>query len=216
MTGAGPVLLPIRKRTRHALLPYDTIREQVQDADLFLCRSMDMEGVSIEVGTVGGYSHAIMAAWLDKAGERRLWAFEMNGQWNPHGSLPMSEVIKQRSGRVDWFPVNAERFPEFDRAGAVLRMMDLSGQTYPRWDNYRMAVSRMFVLRWLWAWDWGKRLLQPENWRPNGPFNCSGSYDNACMVGGGVKPVPRISSHWVTPDMLAHTHFNDYAGTITA
>jgi hypothetical protein len=173
----------------------------IQNADLLLWRG---KGAISEYGR-GVHMHASKLAWWDDE-----WMV-LDTTWR-HGASCRRLVtdVQHNSGRIDWFQVNKDNLPGYDRDGAVRYMRRLMGTRYG-FGNIRLAIARHLPLV--------ARYMTPEiddDETPTTTPFCSDACSRADRIGGGYDPVPFASDRNTEPTDLARSDFNRYRGTLVA
>jgi hypothetical protein len=130
-------------------------------------------------------------------------------QWYGGRAVTLSSQVRHYPGRIDVFEVNPEdRWPRFDRHGAVRFMRRLAGCDYGYRGVALAALLHLPVVR---------MLVRPNvdddstNRRP--PF-CSHACAMADRLGGGVDPVPRLADALTEPSDLARSPLYRYRFTL--
>jgi hypothetical protein len=124
-------------------------------------------------------------------------------------AVPLLGHVMKYNGRIDVFRPRADLF-EYDCAGAVDVMRDLTSRPYGYRGIARLAIQRVPIL---WR---SVRLTTRDvmDGAPQAPF-CSHAVCHACREGGGVDPVPRKPDDLVTPADLTWSLLFDYVCTLT-
>lgn len=179
---------------------YSRARREIRDADLLLFRR---RGV-ISIFGRGEHSHAAKAAWWD--GD--LFCLEVR-EWHGGRAVTLSSQVRRFPCRIDVFEANPlDRWPQYDRCGAVRFMRRLAGCDY----GYRGAamaallhlpVVRMFV-----------RANVDDRAGDDRPPFCSHACAMADRLGGGVDPVPHLADRLTEPSDLARSTFYRYRFTL--
>ena len=180
-------------RTHHVFAPYDRVRRQIRDSDLLLLRRRGL----ISIAGRGDHTHAAKAAWWGED----LFLLETRAIVGSY-AVTLSSQVKRFPGRIDVYCVNPDdRWPEYDRAGAVRFMRRLAGTDYGYVGLAAAAALHCPLVR---------LLVRPEtddaaiDRRP--PF-CSHACAMADRIGGGVDPVPHLADRLTEPADLATVRF---------
>lgn len=185
---------------RLRLVGYRQARSEIRDSDLLLFRRRSL----ISILGRGEHSHAAKAAWWD--GD--LFCLEVR-EWYGGRAVTLSSQVRRFPGRIDVFEVNPdERWPHYDRRGAVRFMRRLAGCDYGYcgvvWAGLlHLPVLRLFLRANL---DDASHLHRP-------PF-CSHACAMADRLGGGVDPVPHLADWLTEPADLARSPFYRYRCTL--
>jgi len=94
-------LVPLEK-----LQPYREVRGHVEDCDVFLFRGQYLISKLFEKVDFSYYSHAALAAWWGS----RLMILQAEGPGIQ--AIPMSVAIATYPGRVDWYKLRKDSFPD--------------------------------------------------------------------------------------------------------
>ena len=178
----------------------DDVRGLIDDSDLLLFRNRSL----ITIGGRGEHSHAAKAAWWGD----ELFCLEVR-QWYGGRAVTLASQVQRFPGRIDVYQANANnRWPEYDREGAVRFMRRLCGCRYGYWGIVRAAMLHLPMIR----------LLTPANvddWSENSPsIFCSQACSMADRLGGGVDPVPHLADQLTEPADLARSPFYSYRFTL--
>jgi hypothetical protein len=179
---------------------YAEVRSQIRDGDLLLFRRHSL----ISLAGRGVHSHAAKAAWW----EEDLFCLEIR-QWVGGRAVTLSSQVDRFPGRIDVFEVNPDdRWPEYDRHGAVRFMRRLTGCQYGYGTLIGTAILHLPVLRWLITPS-----LDDAGVERRPPY-CSQACALADRLGGGVDPVPHLADHFTEPADLARSPFYRYRLTL--
>lgn len=188
----------------------------ILDGDLLLFRRRGLVAV---VGR-GVHSHAAKAGWWGD----RLFCLEIR-EFHGGRALPLACHVRRFPGRIDVYRANpGNRWPEYDRAGAVRMMKDFVGCRYGYANVLRAAIAHLPILRWT---------IRPEKedieYAMNIPMDdtiygmpvchsvapfCSEACALADRLGGGVDPVPHLADRFSEPADLARSPFYEYQFTL--
>lgn len=189
--------MPLRKSR---IVVYREVRHRIRDGDLLLFRRCAW----IAALGRGEHSHAAKAAWWD--GD--LFCLEVRA-WHGGRAVPLSSQVRRYPGQIDVFQVNPEdRWPHYDRRGAVRYMRRLAGCDYGYGGVVRAALRHLPLVRLL-AWAEADDPAQD----PRPPF-CSHACALADRLGGGVDPVPFLADRLTEPADLARSPFYRYQFTL--
>jgi hypothetical protein len=176
---------------------YREARDQIRDGDLLLFRRC---GLISALGR-GNHSHAAKAAWW----ESDLFCLEVRS-WYGGRAVTLSSQVRRLPGRIEVNP--DDRWPQYDRRGAVRFMRRLAGCDY----GYRgvvvaallhLPLVRMFV-----------HANVDDRARDRRPPFCSHACAMADRLGGGVDPVPHLADWLTEPADLARSPFYRYRFTL--
>ena len=176
-------------------VPYDAVRPQVADADIFMWRGDYKSSKLFRLVDKSYYSHAALALWW----HGRLMVLQAEGPGIQ--AVPMSVAVGTYPGRVDWFRLRREEIPEFDDKLARLAneaKADL-GLPYGFGDLWRN------VMRWLTK----VKLADPVS--PHGMY-CS-EYVERCFRVGGI-PLSERPDIITMPKHIAVSPLIEYRATI--
>ncbi len=179
---------------------YREVRHRIRDGDLLLFRRRGW----IAAAGRGEHSHAAKAAWWDED----LFCLEVRA-WCGGRAVTLSSQVRRFPGRIDVFQVNPEnRWPHYDRRGAVQYMRRLAGCDYGYLNLVLVALWHLPVVRRFLRAGADDRL---GGRRP--PF-CSQACAMADRLGGGVDPVPFLADRMTEPADLARSPFYRYQFTL--
>ncbi len=188
-----------RQRPRQ-FVAYGEARDQIRNADLLLFRRRGL----ISAFGRGEHSHAARAAWW----ESDLFCLEVR-EWYGGRAVTLSSQVRRYPGRIEVFEVNPEdRWPQYDRRGAVRFMRRLAGCDYGYRGVAIAALLHLPVVRMFVRANVDDRALDR---RP--PF-CSHACAMADRLGGGVDPVPHLADSLTEPSDLARSPFFRYRFTL--
>ncbi len=187
--------------SRLVIARYRDVRHQIADADLLLFRRRSL----ISIAGRGEYSHAAKVSFWGAD----LFCLEIR-EWTGGRAVTLSSQVRRFPGQIDVYETNPlNRWPEYDRAGAVRKMRRLTGCAY----GYRgllgaallhLPIVRLFV-----------RANMDDNDAPRQPPFCSQACVLADRLGGGVDPVPHLADRLTEPSDLARSPFYRYRFTLT-
>jgi hypothetical protein len=187
------------EQSRKTSVCYSHVRDKIADGDLLLYRRR----VLISIAGRGEHSHAAKAASWDAD----LFCLEISALGGR--AVTLSSQVARYPGRIDVYEANPDnRWPEYDRVGAVRFMRRLAGCEYG-WANLLAAALlhlpgiRLFVRA---STDDGS-----VNRRP--PF-CSQAVTMAERLGGGIDPVKHLADRLTEPADLARSPFYRYRFTL--
>lgn len=182
------------------LVRFEDAREWIEDADLLLFRNRNL----ISVGGRGEHSHAAKAAWWDD----ELFCMEMRLTTGGR-AVTLASQVKRYPGRIDVFEANPDdRWPEFDRQGAVRFMRRYCGREYGYLGLVRVAMLHLPIVRLFVRPDVNDWMEDREP-----PF-CSQACVTADRLGGGVDPVKHLADRLTEPADLARSPFYRYRFTL--
>jgi hypothetical protein len=176
-------------------IAFREIRDQIKDGDLFLFRGNFRSSKIFEWLTNSYYSHAALVAWWGG----RLMILQAEGPGLQ--AIPLSVAIAVYPGRVDWFRLRREDFPDVEaRLQAVLleAKSDL-GLPFGVRDLFKRA------LRWLRV----VKLRDPVS--PKGMF-CSEYVERCFRIGGMPLRDAKDIATW--PQQIAESPHVQYVATI--
>jgi hypothetical protein len=157
--------------------------------------------------TRGPYSHAGLIRRTHDNGTTSLDVLEML-EFKGGRAKPLVSIVERWPRCVDVYSPDTGHFPEFDHAGCVAYMHQLTGNEYG-W----MALFHLIVRRVPGLWHlFRSRAEDPREWR-NPPF-CSFAVEAACRYGAGVAGVKHLSCDEVSPNDLYHSPLWEYAYTL--
>jgi hypothetical protein len=188
-TAPGPLLMSLRSVCHH-----------VRDSDLLLFRRRGM----IAIAGRGDHSHAAKTAWWGDD----LFCLEVR-QWCGGRAVALASQVARWPGRIDVYQANPEnRWPHYDRAGAVRFMRRLCGCEYGYAGLIAVAVLHLPVVRCFMRAD------VDDDARSRRPPFCSQACAMADRLGGGVDPVPHLADRLTEPADLARSPFYRYRFTL--
>jgi hypothetical protein len=181
-------------------MPLDEARQKIRNGDLLLFRRRG----AISIAGRGEHSHAAKAAWW----EDDLFCLEVLS-WYGGRAVTLASQVQQCPGRIDVFQTNPRnRWPHYDRDGAVRFMRGLCGCNYGYMGLIVAAFLHMPIVRWFVRPDVDDTTVDR---RP--PF-CSQVCAMADRIGGGVDPVPHLADRLTEPADLARSPFYKYRFTL--
>ena len=173
--------------------PYGQVRHLIRDGDLLLCRRW--------CGT-----RAAKAAWWDT----ELFCLEVR-EFHGGQAVALARMVRQYPGRIDVYEVNPDnRWPEYDRPGAVRFMLRLCGCSYGFWGLVSAALRHLPLVRWFVPPDPVDQAFQRR------PPSSSHACAMADRAGGKVDPAPQLADRLTEPADLARSPFYRYRFTLTA
>ena len=178
---------------------YAEVRDQIRDGDLLLwrCRSL------ISIAGRGSHCHAAKAAWW----EEDLFCLEVRKTGGR--AVTLSSLVQRDPGKIDVYEANPqERWPDYDRLGAVRYMRRLAGCRYGWWNLLIVSLLHLPGVRLLVRAD-----TDDASPSPFPPF-CSQACAMADRIGGGVDPVPHLADRQTEPADLARSPFYRYRFTL--
>jgi len=180
--------------------PLDDVISDISHADLLLFSGSYLSSEVIKAAGRSDYSHAGAVLWIDD--------IPLSAEATPGGVkiyyLPTR--VRDYRGRIDWFRANAnERWPEFSRMGTGRHLLKLMGNSYGFRGFAKMVLLHMPLFRWFVRPNFN----DDDQFDPN-PI-CSEAVAAAYYFGGGVDPVPKLSSRYTEPGDLARSPFFKYA-----
>jgi len=179
---------------------FSEVRDEIRDADLLLYRRWGL----ISSAGRGQYSHAAKAAWWD--GD--LFCLEIRELVGGR-AVTLESQLKRYPQRIDVFQVNPDdRWPQYDRAGAVRFMRRLAGCSYGWVNLLGTALLHLPLVRLLVRANTDDEAVDH---RP--PF-CSQAVAMADRIGGGVDPVEHLADRLTEPNDLARSPFYRYRFTL--
>ena len=182
----------------------------LREGDLLLFRGHGLLAAMIQIAGRSAYSHAGMAA--DWSGVPMALEATAGGV----AAVSVAERVRQYGARIDVFRANPEnRWPTFDRAGAVRWMLRMTGRRYGYRTLLRVALLHLpfarLVIRPALDDRNGGAKPQPETVEPI----CSEAVAMAYRLGGGVDPVLLLADRYTEPADLARSPFFEYTCTLT-
>jgi hypothetical protein len=182
------------------MAPLAEAQAKIRDGDLLLYRRRG----AISIAGRGEHCHAAKAAWWD--GD--LFCLEVLW-WYGGRAVTLASQVKQYPGRWDVYQANPRnRWPNYDRAGAVRFMRGLCGWNYGYAGLIAASFFHLPIVRWFVRPDMDDAAVDR---RP--PF-CSQACAMADRLGGGVDPVPHLADRLTEPADLARSPFYRYRFTL--
>ena len=183
------------------LIPYGEARSRLRDGDLLLFRRWGL----ISIAGRGDHTHAAKAAWWGDD----LFCLEVR-EWHGGRAVTLSSQVQKFPARIDVYQTNpGDRWPLYDRAGAIAVMRRLAGCGYGYAGVAAAALLHLPLVRWFARAD-------TRDGRPPGrpPF-CSQACAMSDRIGGGVDPVSHLADRMTLPADLARSPFYRYLFTLT-
>jgi len=182
------------------MAPFAEAQEKIRDSDLLLYRRRG----PISIAGRGEHTHAAKAAWW----EDDLFCLEVI-QWYGGRAVTLASEVERYPGRIDVYQTNPRnRWPYYDRTGAVRFMRKLCGCKYGYTGLLTAAFLHLPIVRWFVRPDMDDSAIDR---RP--PF-CSQACAMADRIGGGVDPVPHLADRLTEPADLARSPFYKYRFTL--
>ena len=186
--------------TEPLLVSYPSVRHRIRDSDLLLFRRRG----PIAIAGRGDHCHAAKAAWWGND----LFCLEVL-QWFGGRAVTLSSQVEGWPGRIDVYQANPDnRWPQYDRGGAVRLMRRLCGCPYGYVALAGTALLHMPIVRWF---------MRP-NLEDEGPCRRPPFRSQACSMadrlGGGVDPVEHLPDRLTEPADLARSPFYQYRFTL--
>ena len=152
----------------------------------------------------GKHSHAARACWWGDC----LFCLEVR-ELKGGRAVTLSSQVRKYPERIDVFQVNPEnRWPEYDRGGAMRYMKRLCGCDY----GY-IGVLQASLLHLPFVRCCVKVNTDDKNVSRRPPF-CSQACAMADRMGGGVDPVRHLADRLTEPPDLARSPFYKYEYTL--
>jgi hypothetical protein len=185
----------------YQLVPLARARARIADGDLLLFRRRGL----IAIAGRGEHSHAAKAAWW--GGE--LFCLEVR-EWHGGRAVTLASQVGRFQGRIDVYRTNPNnRWPEYDRAGAITWMRRLAGCDYGYTSVLAAAMLHLPVVRLA-----VRAAVEDSSIDRRPPF-CSQACAMADRIAGGVDPVPHLADRLTEPADLARSPFYQYQFTIS-
>ena len=177
---------------------------QINDGDLLLFRGRGLVSRLIGVAGRSTYTHAARAIWWGDI----LFCCEVR-ELKGGRAVTLESQVRKYPGLIDVFETNpGERWPEYDRAGALDTMRRLAGCDYGYFGVLRAALWHLPLWRCLVRPDMNDQQVTSEP-----PF-CSQACVMADRLGGRVDPVPHLADRVTEPADLARSPFYRYRFTL--
>jgi hypothetical protein len=160
----------------------------------------------ISIAGRGEHSHAGKADW---PGDGYVRCVEVR-EWVGGRSVSLASQVHEYPGRIDVYQVNpGNRWPNYDRTGAVRYMRSLVGCDYGYWSVFCAALRHLPVIRCFLS-----AAVEDRSTSTRPPF-CSQACAQADRIGGGVDPVPHLADRLTEPADMARSQFYKYRFTLT-
>lgn len=177
---------------------------QIRDGDLLLYRGRGVVARLIGVAGRSAYTHAARAIWWGDI----LFCCEVR-ELKGGRAVTLESQVRKYPGLIDVFETNpGERWPEYDRAGALDYIRRLAGCDYGYFGVLTAALWHLPLWRCLVRPDMNDQKVTS---RP--PF-CSQACVMADRIGGRVDPVPHLADRVTEPADLARSPFYRYRFTL--
>ena len=198
---------------------YTDVKKDIRDCDLFLFRGNYRTSRLFEKLDFSYYSHAAFVLRWDE----RLMILQAEGKGIE--AIPLSVCIGEYPGRVDWYKLKHESFPDIANLQVALRKVAAEGKS-----DLGVSDGYLALLKNLAHWAFNFKLTDPTH--PKGMF-CS-QYVEHCFRTGGI-PIAQSeaegdgsrppSEHWFRhrkprsdiatfPKHIAYSPHVEYAATI--
>ncbi len=185
----------------YPLVPFARAQALIADGDLLLFRRRGL----IAIAGRGEHSHAAKAAWWGD----ELFCLEVR-EWHGGRAVTLASQVRRFPGRIDVYRTNPNnRWPEYDRAGAITWMRRLAGCDYGYTSVLAAAMLHLPVVRLA-----VKATVEDSSVDRRPPF-CSQACAMADRIAGGVDPVPHLADRLTEPADLARSPFYQYEFTIS-
>ncbi len=182
------------------LVVLESVRHYIRDADLLLFRRRG----AIAIAGRGEHCHAAKAAWWGND----LFCLEVM-QWHGGRAVTLASQVRRYPGCIEVYQANtANRWPNYDRQGAIRFMRQMCGCRYGYASLVGTALLHLPIVRWFVRPDWDDEAVDR---RP--PF-CSQACAMADRLGGGVDPVEHLPDRLTEPADLARSPFYQYRFTL--
>jgi len=184
-------------------------RGLLRSGDLLMFRGAGPLARAIQIAGRSPYGHAGMAAWWDGV------AMSLEATASGVVAVTLASRLDEYDGRLDVFAANpSNRWPTFDRAGAVRWMIRMTGRRYGYQTLFRVALFHLpfarLVIRPALDDRNGGATPRPETVEPI----CSEAVAMAYRLGGGVDPVLLLADRYTEPADLARSPFFEYRCTL--
>ncbi|HVP15354.1 MAG TPA: hypothetical protein VMS88_07405 [Terriglobales bacterium] len=177
------------------LQSYGQVRDRVEDGDVFLFRGQFLISKLFEKVDFSYYSHAALSAWWGD----RLMILQAEGPGIQ--AIPMSVAVATYPGRVDWYKLKKDAFPE---CGTKLAAVLVEAKS-----DLGLAYGFGDLLRNIWHWIAKIKLADPVY--PRAMF-CS-EYVERCFRTGGMSLTGKPDITTFPKDIAASQHL-EYMATI--
>jgi len=180
---------------------YVDVREEIQDADIFLWEPSSTYGQLISWASKSPFCHASMAAWVTFANDKRC-LLSLETQERVGGiACKVSDRVREFPGKLHWFQaVNG-----LDRRSVVFSFWrEVVGGRYGYWNAFLAALRKMIVFR---------RLLKPirdDEYRSPHPPYCSAAIARHMREAGGVDVFPGLADDCTWPVHLSQSEVYRY------
>jgi hypothetical protein len=183
-------LVPLEKIQKYA-----EIRGRVEDGDVFLFRGQYLISKLFEKVDFSYYSHAALAAWWGK----RLMIMQAEGPGIQ--AIPMSVAVATYPGRVDWYKLKKEDFPDCSKR--------LAEMLWEAKADLGLEYGFGDLLKNIWHWISKVKLSDPSY--PKAMF-CS-EYVERCFREAGMSLTEKPDITTFPKDVAASQHL-EYMATI--
>lgn len=177
------------------LQTYREVRTRVEDGDVFLFRGQYLISKLFERVDFSYYSHAALAAWWGG----RLMILQAEGPGIQ--AIPMSVAVATYPGRVDWYKLKKDDFPDCAKR--------LAGLLWEAKSDLGLEYGFGDLLRNIWHWIAKVKLADPVN--PRAMF-CS-EYVERCFREAGMSLTDKADITTFPKDVAASKHLA-YMATI--
>ncbi len=184
---------------------FHDVKDQIDDADLLLWLPSGPYGLAIRAVSGGVHSHAGIAAWLTlPSGNRDL--VSLDTREHAGGSCRRLEVLVAKyPGMIAWYKTNHIGLQYFNAKAVVDAFwMNVLGDDYGRWNAFKLALQKMFFLRFLVQPNHDDKAVSPL------PDVCSGAVSHWMREAGGVDPVMGLADESTWPSHLENSFFFEY------
>lgn len=187
----------------------------IQDADPLLYRNGSAASWLVRLWTLSWCSHVATAYRKVPMGKLRdpgarpeiMLVDTMEGKGGRR-EISLELEVRRNPGKIDWFQVDTERFPEYDRQRAIQWALEnLPGRPYGRITIWHMLRCRLPLLRLHYKPDFNDLSATGGN------YVCSTARAEMDCV-AGVDPVPGLANAFVTPGHLANSLLYRFQGTL--
>lgn len=164
----------------------------LENGDVLAWRANSLIGAMIARSEASRYSHAGMVC---RCCEDTLMVAEVR-EFKGGRIVTLSSQVLLYPGQIDVFKIDTDRYPEFDRDGAVRHMIQYAGQEYGYWGVAKLALVHIPFIRHRVTASMDDLYVDEL------PAFCSQAVSGACRLGGGVDPVKHRSDNSTEPGHL--------------
>jgi len=187
----------------YAALSNPLTRKKIKDADQLQFRGNSLASLLIRTAGRGVHSHSAKAGWWHD----KLMCVEIR-EWLGGRAVSLESQVALHPGRIDVYRANRGDRHAYDRAGALAKMIEITGRPYGRWHIVKVSLAHLPLVR-LFTY-----VSTDDFEEPAGQPFCSEATSIADRLGGGVDPVANLADRMTEPSDVSRSLFYEYMMTL--